>query len=197
MTAPMEPSDQELYRQMRKGNQRAFAALYDRREPGLYRYALHMSGNRTMAEEVTHEAFLRLMGPHPNFDERRGSLEGYLYGMARNLIRVMRRKDGPAPQRDDGGERAFEHDMLGGLIRDEAAAALYAALDELPERYRSAVALCDLEEKSYEDAARLMECPVGTVRSRLHRARALLGEKLRPEHASSGRGAARSEARSR
>ncbi len=195
----MELSDQELYRQMRKGNQRAFAALYDRREPALYRYALHMSGSRAMAEEVAHEVFLRLAGPNPNFDANRGSLEGYLYGMARNTIRAMRRKNGPAPPGDDGAERRFDHDMLGDLIRDEAAAALYAALDELPERYRDAVALCDLEEKSYEDAARLMECPVGTVRSRLHRARALLSEKLRPEHASSGAASRglRTEARSR
>jgi RNA polymerase sigma-70 factor (ECF subfamily) len=64
-------------------------------------------------------------------------------------------------------------------------AALYATLRQLPEPYRDAVVLCDLEERSYEDAARLMGCAVGTVRSRLHRARALLAARLRPLTASS------------
>ena len=176
VTGWMEQTDEELYRQMRKGNRQAFAALYERREPALYRYALHMSGSRTMAEEVAHEVFVRLMGPHLHFDEKRASLEAYLYGVARNLIRVMRRKG----EAEESVEQVVLHDILGDLIRDETTAALYAALDELPERYRDAVALCDLEERSYEDAARIMACPVGTVRSRLHRARMLLAAKLRP-----------------
>jgi len=172
----MEQTDEQLYRQVRKGNRQAFATLYERWEPALYRYALHMSGNRVEAEEVAHEVFVRLIGPHLHFDERRGRLEAYLYGVARNLIRVMRR-------RKDSGEtveQAFVHDILGDLIRDETTAALYAALDGLPDRYRDAVVLCDLEERSYEDAARIMACPLGTVRSRLHRARLLLAAKLRP-----------------
>jgi len=67
---------------------------------------------------------------------------------------------------------------LRGLIRDQRTAALVAAVRELPAGYRDAVVLCDLEERSYEEAARLMGCAVGTVRSRLHRARALLTAKL-------------------
>src|ERR1700676_2464645 len=88
----MQPNDEELYRQMRKGSQRAFTALYERRAPALYRYALHMSGSRLVAEEVAQEVFLRLMGPHLNFDEARGSLEAYLYGVGRNRVRVSTRR---------------------------------------------------------------------------------------------------------
>jgi RNA polymerase sigma-70 factor (ECF subfamily) len=172
-------SDEELYRLMRKGNQRAFAALYERREPALYRYALHMTGSRTAAEEVAQEVFVRLLGPHLHFDDRRGSLEGYMYGVARNLVRVLRRKGSV----EEVVEQSTEHDILGDLIKDQATTALYRALDDLPEHYRDAVVLCDLEERSYEDASRLMECPVGTVRSRLHRARALLASRLKPEQA--------------
>jgi len=171
----MQPSDEELYRRMRKGDQLAFAELYTRREPALHRYALHMSGSWSVAEEVTHEVFLRLMGPDGGFDAQRGPLEAYLYGIARNLIRVTRR-DKSGPSRDLPGA----HDILGDLIQDEMMAALYAALRQLPEAYRDAVVLCDLEERSYEDAARLMGCAVGTVRSRLHRARALLAARLKP-----------------
>lgn len=179
MPRPFAESDEELYRQMRTGNQRAFAALYERREPALYRYALHMTGSRSAAEEVAQEVFVRLLGPHLHFDDRRGSLEAYMYGVARNLVRVMRRKGAV----EEPVEQSIDHDILGDLIKDQATAALYRALDELPEHYRDAVVLCDLEERSYEDASRLMECPVGTVRSRLHRARALLASRLRPRQA--------------
>ena len=175
--ALMVESDEELYRLTRKGNQQAFAELYERREPALYRYALHMSGSRQIAEEVTHEAFLQLISPEARFDPRRGSLEAYLYGMARNLIRVSQRHQHAEPSGDPAGE----HDILGDLINNERMSALYAALRELPDPYRDAVILCDLEERSYEDAARLMGCPVGTIRSRVHRARALLAAKLKAE----------------
>jgi RNA polymerase sigma-70 factor, ECF subfamily len=171
----MQPSDEELYRLMRKGNQDAFAQLYERREPALYRFALHMSGSPAVAEEVSHEVFVQLMGPTTRFDETRGSLESFLFGIARNLIRVVRRQ-GPVAEAVD---RPFHHDILGELIGNESIAALHRTLRELPERYRDVVVLCDLEERSYEDVARLIGRPVGTVRSRLHRARALLSAKLK------------------
>jgi len=171
----MPRSDEELYRLMRKGDQDAFAELYERREPALYRYALHTSGSSIVAEEVAHEVFVQLMGAGARFDERRGSLESYLYGVARNLIRVVRRQ-GPVEEAID---RAVEHDILGDLISNETMAALHRALREMPDRYRDVVILCDLEERSYEDVARIIGHPIGTVRSRLHRARALLSAKLK------------------
>ncbi len=76
-------------------------------------------------------------------------------------------------------DRAVHHDILGDLIGNETTAILHRTVRELPERYRDVVVLCDLEERSYEDVARLVGCPVGTVRSRLHRARALLAAKLK------------------
>ena len=170
-----ELTDEELYDRSTHGDPRAFEQLYERREPGLYRYALHMSGNHAIAEEATHEAFLGLIKPGSRFAPRLGSVEAYLYGAVRNLSRRMRpalpvaSQDGPAP--DD--------DILGALIGDEMTSALHAAIRELPDAYREAVVLCDLEERSYEEAAHLMSCPIGTVRSRLYRARAILGAKLK------------------
>ena len=73
----------------------------------------------------------------------------------------------------------MEHDILGEIILDEKMMALRQAVRELPESYRDAVVLCDLEERNYDEAAQLMGCPIGTVRSRLHRARALLAAKLK------------------
>jgi RNA polymerase sigma-70 factor, ECF subfamily len=177
----MELSDEELYERIRKGDRRALAELYERREPALYRYALQLCGNRANAEEAVHEAFLELIQRGARFDVRRGSLEAYLYGMVRNLVRASRRSE-PAER---SGEPAAEDDIVRTLIGDEAAAALYAAVRELPPAYRDAVVLCDLEERSYENAAALSGCPVGTIRSRLHRARRLLAAKLKPYKMSS------------
>lgn len=171
----MQRSDEELYRLMRKGNQEAFAQLYARRAPALRRYAMHASGSPTVAEEVAHEVFVQLMSPGSRYDETKGSLESFLYGIARNLIRVTRRQ-GPV---EEAVDRAFEHDILGDLINNEATASLHRMLTELPESFRDVIVLCDLEERTYEDVARLIGRPVGTVRSRLHRARALLSAKLK------------------
>ena len=115
------------------------------------------------------------MAPSAKFDATRGSLESYLYGVTRNLVRMVRRK-GPV---EEAVDRPFHHDIVGDLIHDENTAALQSAVRELPDRYRDVVILCDLEERNYDEVARLLECPIGTVRSRLHRARATLAAKLR------------------
>jgi RNA polymerase sigma-70 factor (ECF subfamily) len=134
-----------------------------------------MSGSPAIAEEVSNEVFVQLMAPSARFDEARGSLESFLYGIARNLVRMVRRQ-GPVAEMVD---RPFDPDILGELIGNETTAALHRTLRELPERYREVIVLCDLEERSYEEVARLIGRPVGTVRSRLHRARALLSAKLK------------------
>jgi RNA polymerase sigma-70 factor (ECF subfamily) len=179
ITGLRKSTDEELYRRLKNGDRDALVELYERREPGLYRYALYASGSRSVAEEVTQEVFLRLIGGGVPFDERRGTLEAYLYGVARNLMRMR-----PVPiavplDAEGAGDRAAEEDTLGGLISDQRTAALLAAVRELPAGYQDAVVMCDLEERSYEEAARLMNCAVGTVRSRLHRARALLAARLK------------------
>lgn len=183
----MRPTDEELYRRMRGGDKAALAELYERLAPRIYRYALYTSGRRPAAEEVTQEAFLRLIGPGGRFDEDRGSLEAWLYGVARNLLREMSRTAGTAAEE----EPLSSDDVLGELIDDERTAALYEALADLPAGYREAVVLCDLEERSYAEAAALMQCPTGTVRSRLHRARLLLSAKLTPLKAPSFQASAR------
>jgi RNA polymerase sigma-70 factor (ECF subfamily) len=173
-----QQTDEELFRLMKKGNRQAFAELYERREPTLYRYALHMTGSTASAEEVAQEVFVQLMAANTRFDETRGSLEGWMYGVARNLVRVLRRK-GAGAVPGEPVEQVFEHNILGSLIDSETVAALHAAIRELPDGYREAVVLCDLEERNYDEAARLTGCPVGTIRSRLHRARGLLAAKLK------------------
>src|SRR5690349_22959428 len=108
-------TDEELYRRVRKGDRGALAQLYERREPGLYRYALYVSGSRMVAEEVTQDIFLRLIGPGIPFDEQKGSLEAYLYGVARNLLRMRP----PALGLEEIDEPVTKEDALRDLIQDQ------------------------------------------------------------------------------
>ncbi|HLY93120.1 MAG TPA: RNA polymerase sigma factor [Candidatus Angelobacter sp.] len=178
-------ADQELLRQLAKGNEAAFLSLYERYQGPLYRFVLHMSGNTATAEEVTQEVFMQLMKKPKGYEANKGSLAGYLFGIARNLARrTMQgsRLDEPIDDEkfDHESEAALasEFDVLAELSNAELIECLRRAVLALPEPYREVVALCDLEEMSYADAAALLECSPGTVASRLHRARAILKSKM-------------------
>jgi RNA polymerase sigma-70 factor (ECF subfamily) len=178
-------SENELLRLMRTGDEDAFTAVYRRCHPGVYRFAFQMCGSQPLAEDVTQEVFLILIRRSETFDPARGSLKNFLYGIARNqLSNRLRREKFYVPME---GENGAGHEFPDGvpnaqekLSRNEAIESLRKAVLSLPERYREVVVLCELEELSYAETAAVLECSVGTVRSRLHRARALLVEKLRP-----------------
>lgn len=180
--SPVE--DQELLRQLRKGNETAFTALYERYQGAIYRFALHMSGNNATAEEVTQEVFMLLIGNPKGYQADKGALGNYLFGVARNLTRrVIQRSRLDLPIEEewlDSGDSGFTSDLdvLSELSNTELLELLRKAVLALPEQYREVVALCDLEEMSYADAGALLECSPGTVASRLHRARAMLKAKL-------------------
>lgn len=163
---------------MMAGSEDAFSALYERWSPSVYRFALHMSGDQHMAEEVTQETFITFIRRRSAFDETRGALGAWLLGIARNLTR--RALGSPAGEEplDESAECAAPGDVLCDLTRRETIEAVRQAVASLPPAYREVVALCDLEEMDYRDAAAALECPVGTVRSRLHRARGMLAAKL-------------------
>jgi len=143
-----------------------------------------MSGSAATAEDVTQEVFLALLRKECGFDPARGTLSGYLFGIARKLVlRQLERGRADVPLESEADEAsvpelAVDHDVLGALTQREGIEALRRAVLTLPRRYREVVVLCDLEEIDYAEAAEILGCPIGTVRSRLHRARALLLEKL-------------------
>ena len=120
------------------------------------------------------------------FDPTRGSLNAFLLGVARNqVLRRLRREHFYVSVAQDisgesGAEPATTYGPLDELSRNETIESVRTAVLSLPERYREVVVLCDLQELSYVETAEILGCAVGTVRSRLHRARALLIEKLRP-----------------
>ncbi len=177
-------TDDELLSRLRRGDEAAFVTLYRRRQGAIYRFAMHMSGSATAAEDITQEVFLALLRQECGFDPERGTLSGYLFGIARKLVlRNLERRRADVPIESESDEAASPElavidDPLVDLTRREGMEALRRAVMALPRRYREVVLLCDLEELDYADAAVVLQCPIGTVRSRLHRARALLFEKL-------------------
>lgn len=173
---PGEVTDHELLRLALSGDEDAFTALYRLRHPPVYRFALQMTGNVVVAEDVTQEVFIALVEHGRRFDPARGALASFLYGIARNLVlrRLERERETEAV-----GEFASEDDVLSDLERRETIGQVRRAVLSLPAAYREAVVLCDLQDLSYEDAAAALDCPVGTVRSRLNRGRAMLAKKLR------------------
>jgi len=172
----MSESDEKLLERMLEGDEEAFTTLYRRRQGPVYRFALHMTGSAVIAEDVTQEVFLVLLENGRRFDGSRGPLQSFLYGIARN--RVLRRIEKERAAEPVGEEYAGNEDLLDDLTRRETVEQVRRAILSLPEAYREAVVLCDLENTSYEDAAAALECPVGTVRSRLSRGRAMLAQKL-------------------
>ncbi|MGA2196349.1 MAG: RNA polymerase sigma factor [Bryobacteraceae bacterium] len=177
-------TDDELLTRLRRGDEAAFVTLYRRRQGAIYRFAMHMSGSATAAEDITQEVFLALLRRECGYDPERGTLSGYLFGIARKLVlRNLERGRADVAletEPDDASmpELAVIDDPLIDLTRREGTEALRRAVMALPRRYREVVLLCDLEELDYADAAVVLRCPIGTVRSRMHRARALLFEKL-------------------
>ena len=171
-------SDEELLEAALRGDEAAFTVVYQRRQGAVYRFALHMSGDAAVSEDVTQEVFMALLESGGRFDPARGALLSFLYGIARNLLRRRLEKKRPEDSEALAQELAADDDVLDDLTRRESIEAVRSAVLSLPAPYREAVVLCDLENASYEDAAAALECPVGTVRSRLSRGRAMLGQKL-------------------
>ncbi|MEO8369874.1 MAG: RNA polymerase sigma factor [Candidatus Solibacter sp.] len=187
MTSDPVETDDELLLRVQSGDEEAFVTLYRRRQAGLFRFALHMSGSMPVAEDVTQEVFLALLREDCGYDPDRGTLSGYLFGIARKLVfRHLERGRADVALEVEGDdfvhpELAVIDDPLLDLTRREGLDTLRRAVNALPRRYREVVVLCDLEEVDYADAAIALGCPIGTVRSRLHRARGLLLERLHQE----------------
>jgi RNA polymerase sigma-70 factor (ECF subfamily) len=184
---PTTTSDAELLRLTVAGDEDAFMALYRRHQGRVYRFAFLMSGSAAVADDVTQEVFIALMREARRFDPARGRLDSYLHGMARNHVRrhLWRRRayvslDG---ETDDDApslrQLVAADDPLGELTRKELIRGVRQAVLSLPARYREVIVLCDFDGMNHAEAAVALDCAVGTVGSRLNRARAMLAEKLR------------------
>jgi RNA polymerase sigma-70 factor (ECF subfamily) len=183
-------SDQELVSRAQEGDKRAFDLLvikYQQKVAGLIsRYIRDPSE----VMDVAQEAFLKAYRALPGF---RGESAFYtwLYRIAINTVKNYLVAQGRRPPGDDLEADVAEQMDMGGRLREmdtpeghllsmEIAQTVQRALDDLPEDLRTAIVLRELEGLTYEEIASAMECPVGTVRSRIFRAREAIDKRLRP-----------------
>jgi RNA polymerase sigma-70 factor, ECF subfamily len=178
--------DDVLLRRAAKGDEESFTALYRRHQAALFRFALRMTGNSWAAEEIVQDVFMTLMREPKKYDSGRGPVGAFLYGIARNRVmkHLERLPRELSLEENDGHGAPARYAAVNGFTpahwveQQERTDRVRAAVLELPTEFREAVVLCELEELSYEEAAQLSGCPIGTIRSRLHRGRALLLAKL-------------------
>ena len=178
--------DDELLKRSAKGDEDAFTILYRRHADVLYRFAFRMTGSSWGAEEIVQDVFMTLVREPGKYDAKRGTLPAFLFGITRNKIMKYHER---LPREVSLVERQEDGSGGGLTLRDSFTPAMWAeqrerlekvraAVMDLPIEFRETVVLCELEELSYDQAARMLDCPIGTIRSRLHRGRALLLAKL-------------------
>ena len=192
MTA-LTAEDADLVSRLRRGDAAAARELYQRHGTALLRFGLAMSNCRQTAEDIVHDTFVEILKHPVRFDPTRGSVIAYLFGIARHRMSRVARvslRDAEVRTADDGefdAVTATPDDTLLDLPdageeidRARDIERVRTAVFDLPRAHREVVVLCDLEELSYATAAEILGCPIGTVRSRLSRARALLATRLEP-----------------
>jgi len=193
MTA-LTADDASLVTRLRHGDAAAARELYERHGATLLRFAMAMSNSRQTSEDLVHDTFVELLRHPERFDPERGSVLAYLIGIARHrMARIARISvrdadvDPVAALEDENGLSDHTGYLPSAFALEDAAEALdrargiervRAAIADLPRVHREVVALCDLEELPYATVADILGCPIGTVRSRLSRARALLARRL-------------------
>lgn len=184
MSMPMileQPNDAELMIRVRGGDRDAFADLIGRHKDAVVSYLTRLTGNRDRAEDLAQETFLRLFRSARDYTEQ-GYLRAYLFRIATNLVRSEERREKrlrlltPFLPREEHAEPA----AASGLLRRELHREVAAAVAKLPLRYRVPLVLHEIEGWSYVDIAQEIGCREGTVKSRVHRGRQQLKQKLEP-----------------
>ena len=181
-----EVEDARLLERARKGDERAFSQLFGRYQAGIYRYAAHMCGPDA-GDDIVQDTFLAVLRQRSRADALRNTVAGYLFGIARHIVlqrlgSKYQTAFADAPDEDVSQVASDALTALDDLTRAETIASVRAAVQSLPPAYREVVVLCELQDLDYAAAASVVQCPIGTIRSRLSRARALLAAKLSDLH---------------
>lgn len=181
MTTPALQADADIHAQLQvKQYREAFAKLLPRYRDKVFRLTFSMLHNRAMAEDTTQDIFLRVWRALPGYAAQ-ASLSTWIYAISKNACLSELRKRRPVVSLD-GDENEYDTEIaaLGTTDADDSATvSVSQLLDQLPERYRQAVILFYMEDKSYEQTAASLGLPLGTVKALLHRARKRLIELMR------------------
>ena len=185
-----DDTDQELVRRVQAGDQTAFNLLVLKYQHRVLKLVGRFVNDAAEAEDVAQEAFLKAYRALASF---RGDSAFYTWlyriaiNTAKNALVSQRRRpvdfdlDLQDPDQYDRQAKLKEADTPEGvLLTDEIRAVVEEAMEQLPEDLRTAIVLRELEGLSYEEIAEAMDCPVGTVRSRIFRAREAIDKKLKP-----------------
>jgi len=185
-----EPSDADLVKRVQKGDKRAFDLLVLKYQYKVQAVVSRFIKDSSEVQDISQEAFIKAYRALKNF---RGDSQFYtwLYRIAVNTAKnhlVTRNRRPPSEDIDigdaehyGGSEYLKDNDTPEAeMYRTELEEVVFRAMSELPEDLRTAVTLREMEGMSYEDIASVMDCPVGTVRSRIFRAREAITEKMRP-----------------
>lgn len=187
---PPDDTDQELVRRVQAGDQTAFNLLVLKYQHRVLKLVGRFVNDAAEAEDVAQEAFLKAYRALASF---RGDSAFYTWlyriaiNTAKNALVSQRRRpvdfdlDLQDPDQYDRQAKLKESDTPEGvLLTEEIRAVVEEAMEQLPEDLRTAIVLRELEGLSYEEIAEAMDCPVGTVRSRIFRAREAIDKKLKP-----------------
>ena len=183
--------DQQLVARAQRGDKRAFALLVEKYQRKLARLLSRFIRDAAEVEDVTQEAFIKAYRALPAF---RGDSAFYTWlyrigiNTAKNYLMAMGRRAPTSTEIEAEEAEGFEE---GEQLRDintpeslllssEIAQTVNSTIEQLPEELRTAIRMRELEGMSYEDIAKAMDCPIGTVRSRIFRAREAIAEQLRP-----------------
>lgn len=181
--------DAELVRRVQQGDKGAFDLLVRKYQQRVGKLISRFISDRSEVEDVTQEAFIKAYRALPNF---RGDSAFYtwLYRIATNTAKNYLVAAGRRPPRSDvditsgATEQGFElpgdESPEGELASAEIQRVIQQALEQMPEELRLALTMCEFDGLSYDEIAEVMDCPIGTVRSRIFRARQSLDQKLRP-----------------
>jgi len=174
----------ELLRKAGRGDEAAFLLLYERHRTPVFRFACRMLGSSPLAEDVTQECFLQVLKRPDAFQEDKASLRTYLCAIARHLAFKQLRRQGQETELEEPPEgipaTLPPKDALRTVIEEEASEAVRGAVQALPPLQREAVLLFEYEALSLAEIAAVCDTDVGTVKSRLHRAREGLRKMLTP-----------------
>lgn len=178
---PAPDPDADLMSRVRSGDRDAFSDLVERHKDAVVNYLTRLTGDRDRAEDLAQESFLRLFRSAGGYTEQ-GLLRAYLFRIATNLVRSAERRERTwrllLPFL--GKEEHTEPAAPSGLLRQELGREVAAAVAKLPLRYRVPLVLHEIEGWAYSEIARELGCREGTVKSRIHRGRLHLKERLAP-----------------
>jgi len=183
--------DQQLVERAQRGDKRAFELLVEKYQRKLGRLLARFIRDPAEVEDVTQEAFIKAYRALPAF---RGdsafytwlyriginTAKSYLMALGRRAPTSTEVEAEDAEGFEDGEQLRDINTPESMLLSKEIAETVNATIEQLPEELRTAIQLREIEGMSYEDIARIMDCPIGTVRSRIFRAREAIAERLRP-----------------